>query len=150
MSRQRPTPGTGGEFADDGVGVPVSAADEWILVKRLSLAGRGLNAADVLESGRRFEAAGAVPERLSTAIERVWLRRVGRSPLCATRRSLGHQEKTYVASRVPDAVICRFVGTGGHVFSPTSANASTVGSGPGSPNSSRSSHPTVTAIPFTR
>jgi methionyl-tRNA formyltransferase len=54
------TPGTVGEFADDGVGVMVSAADEWILVKRLSRAGRSLNAADVLESGRRFETAGAL------------------------------------------------------------------------------------------
>ena len=46
-------PGTIGEAS--GRGVLVSAADEWVLVQRIVRDGRGVDAADVLQPGQRFD-----------------------------------------------------------------------------------------------
>ena len=51
-------PGTVGAIADRGV--LVSAADEWVLVQRVLLDGRGLDASEALRPGLQFDAAGAL------------------------------------------------------------------------------------------
>jgi methionyl-tRNA formyltransferase len=50
--------GTVGEIADRGV--MVSASDEWVLVQRVLMEGRGLDASDVLRPGLKFDATGAL------------------------------------------------------------------------------------------
>jgi UDP-4-amino-4-deoxy-L-arabinose formyltransferase/UDP-glucuronic acid dehydrogenase (UDP-4-keto-hexauronic acid decarboxylating) len=51
-------PGTVGDVS--GRGVMVSGDDEWVLVQRLSVNGRGVDAADVLGGHERLDAAPAL------------------------------------------------------------------------------------------